>query len=161
MTRNKAITCNHFISIKVKIGKSLLPTIDVLPTHVELLSRDLRTGNDVKLAESDLIQRDFRKCANQYISSLMNVPVKQYKNSQTPLFVKIIGREGKTDNFQRIQLYFPMPIKCQNGAVYDEYGYCNCPKTYTGDDCTIPRCQVGLFNNLLYFNQITSYILLE
>jgi len=97
--------------VTVKVGKSLMSTVDVLPSHVQLFKHDLRTGKDELLVEGDLISRDHDRCANQYISSLLNVPVGLYKINQTPLIVKVTGKEGDTENFKRLQLYFPEPIK--------------------------------------------------
>lgn len=142
--------------LTVRIGRSLT-TVNVAPSHVQLLSRDLKTGQNTLLAESDIIQRDNAYCANQYISDLLIVPIVgiwflrikslifqgTYKVDGTPLLVKITGKEGDTDTFQRLRLYFPEPIKCQNGATHNQYGYCECPPDYEGDDCTIPRCRNG------------------
>jgi hypothetical protein len=101
-----------------------MTSVDVAAKHIEIFKRDLRTSEDVKLVEGDMIERDRKGCANQYITSILNIPIAPYKINNTPLIVKVTGTEGQSENFQRIQMYFPEPIKCQNGAVFDDYGYC-------------------------------------
>ncbi|KAI6191404.1 Epidermal growth factor-like domain-containing protein [Aphelenchoides bicaudatus] len=127
--------------VTVKIGKAFMAKADVVPTHIKFLYRDLRTGRNTVLAESDLIARDLNRCANQYISALLEIPPGQYKNNHTPLFAQLTGKEGDTDSFQRLQLYFPETINCQHGVDHDQFGYCNCPVTWSGDDCSVPNCK--------------------
>ncbi|KAE9549229.1 hypothetical protein FO519_007554 [Halicephalobus sp. NKZ332] len=129
--------------VTVGVSNTLYQQYDAFLEYIKIsLYDDIEIGSGILTIASPFLPRNGQSCAYQYVTPLLGIPQNGPQSLQ-PFKAQINGQDEKGQNFQQIRWFMPQKPACSSGIQPDEYGYCPCPPTYTGDYCTIPICQNG------------------